>query len=138
MTSDFISEDIIKWNDVRNNLFHSFNISEEDYIESYGYLVCLYIGKKWAFWNSFRLFLHSMQIFELDVSELRTPVMKELTKLQICNSFFKEIDCKLLDIGTVWLVQCRYTAHSLNQCMLCMAWKRISWMSQVLLGAADK
>jgi len=42
-----------------------------------------------------------MQIFELDVSELRTPVMKELTKLQICNSFFKEIDCKLLDIGTV-------------------------------------
>ena len=79
-----------------------------------------FFGKKWAFCNSFRQFLHSVPILELDVSsvpileldvsELHTPVMKQLTKLQIYNSFLSEIDCKLLDISTVWLVQCRYTA----------------------------
>jgi len=70
-----------------------------------------FFGKKWAFCNSFRQFLHSVPILELDVSsvpileldvsELHTPVMKQLTKLQIYNSFLSEIDCKLLDISTV-------------------------------------
>lgn len=78
--------------------FIPFNISEENYTEWYEFLVCLSIGRKWAVCNSFRLFLHSIPIFELDVSELSTltPAMKQLTKLQTCNSFLSEIDYKLL------------------------------------------
>jgi hypothetical protein len=34
-----------------------------------------------AFFNSFRLFLPSVILFELDISELHTPVMKQLPKL---------------------------------------------------------